>query len=301
MTQDLDATRALAGRTRWGLFTREHARAAGFSDRQIGTRLRTGRWQRVLGAALAEAQTPVDSWVRAQAVPLTWPDAVVALRCAARLHGLPIDAGRTVDVVVPSPRPPRLGLSAHAFAIAPDDYDRWGDALVTRRTRTIVDCLGHLPADEALDLAAWVHSRRLLSAAALEAWLDRHPRAWGNAQRRQMLIRLRTGRLSAGEDLLHDILRGARIDGWIGGASLLEHVGVLAHADAYFPRVRLVVEVDGRRAHDDGRFQSDRTRQNTLVTAGCTVLRFTWRDLTEQRDAVAATVRATLQRLGQGS
>jgi len=298
MTDELAARRALAARSRWGLFTRADARGAGFSDRQISTRLRAGRWQPVVGAAIAEAGTVLDAWVRAQGVPLTWPDAVVALRCAARLHGLPVDAGRIVDVVVPTPRPPRHGLATHTYALAPDDYDRWGDALVTRRSRTIVDCFGRLPATEALDLAAWVDSRRLLSADTLGAWLDANPRAWGNTRRRELLVRLQTGRLSAGEDLLHDLLRRARIDGWLGGASLLEHIGVMAHADAYFPRVRLVVEVDGRRAHDEGRFQSDRTRQNALVTAGCTVLRFTWRDLTQHADQVVATLRATLARLG---
>ncbi len=65
----------------------------------------------------------------------------------------------------------------------------------------------------------------------------------------------------------------------------------------YFPDVRLVIEVDGRRAHGDARFQSDRTRQNLLVGAGCTVLRYPWSDLVERPDQVAAQVRATLARL----
>ena len=83
----------------------------------------------------------------------------------------------------------------------------------------------------------------------------------------------------------------------MAGASLHEHVGVWASADVYFPELRLVIEVDGRHAHGEGRFQSDRTRQNQLIEAGCTVLRYTWTDLVERPDAVARQVRAMVARL----
>ena len=41
-------------------------------------------------------------------------------------------------------------------------------------------------------------------------------------------------------------------------------------------------------------FRRDRVRQNRLVAAGWTVVRFTWRDLTERPDYVIATVAAVL-------
>ena len=44
-------------------------------------------------------------------------------------------------------------------------------------------------------------------------------------------------------------------------------------------------------------FQADRTRQNRLVAAGYTVLRFTWADLTLRPDDVGTQVAATLARL----
>jgi very-short-patch-repair endonuclease len=56
-----------------------------------------------------------------------------------------------------------------------------------------------------------------------------------------------------------------------------------------------VIEVDGRAHHTTpDRFERDRERQNALVAAGWTVLRFTWRDLTTRPSAVVATVRRML-------
>jgi very-short-patch-repair endonuclease len=62
-----------------------------------------------------------------------------------------------------------------------------------------------------------------------------------------------------------------------------------------FEEAGVVVEVDGWAYHiDPERFQRDRARQNRLVAAGWTVLRFTWRDLTERSEYVVATITSIL-------
>ena len=59
----------------------------------------------------------------------------------------------------------------------------------------------------------------------------------------------------------------------------------------------LAVEVDGRAWHSDARtFVADRRRQNLLVNAGWTVLRYTWADLTERPGSVLAEIRSALSR-----
>jgi very-short-patch-repair endonuclease len=64
-----------------------------------------------------------------------------------------------------------------------------------------------------------------------------------------------------------------------------------------FPEARVAVEVDGRAWHSAGdRFQHDRSRQNALVAAGWTVLRFTWADLTQRPDLALAVIATTLHR-----
>jgi len=65
--------------------------------------------------------------------------------------------------------------------------------------------------------------------------------------------------------------------------------------DLAFVRERIAVEVDGWAWHSDvERFRADRRRQNALVLAGWTVLRFTWDDLTNRPEQVVAQIQAAL-------
>lgn len=67
--------------------------------------------------------------------------------------------------------------------------------------------------------------------------------------------------------------------------------------DLAFPAERVAVEVDGWAWHVDAeRFLSDRRRQNALVNAGWTVLRFTWHDLEGNPTRVVAEIRTALAR-----
>lgn len=72
----------------------------------------------------------------------------------------------------------------------------------------------------------------------------------------------------------------------------------VARVDFAYPEVRLALEVDG---HDNHRtpsdFRRDLNRQNLLVAAGWTVLRFTWSDVVQRPAEVAATIRRQLARL----
>jgi very-short-patch-repair endonuclease len=65
--------------------------------------------------------------------------------------------------------------------------------------------------------------------------------------------------------------------------------------DFAFPDVKVAIEIDGYETHS-GRevFEDDRARQNELVAAGWTVLRFTRRQLIIRSGWVAATIRRVL-------
>ena len=98
------------------------------------------------------------------------------------------------------------------------------------------------------------------------------------------------GARSEAERLLHQILRRANITGWkanyrVGGYRV----------DVGFPAAKLALEVDGFAFHSGvDEFQVDRTRQNAIVLLGWQVLRFTWLDLTEYPERVAAIVRTAI-------
>jgi very-short-patch-repair endonuclease len=69
----------------------------------------------------------------------------------------------------------------------------------------------------------------------------------------------------------------------------------LGRVDFAYPDAKLAIEVDGYRFHASlAAFQHDRVRQNRLVAAGWTVLRYTWKDVTTRPDWVTGQVRAVL-------
>lgn len=66
--------------------------------------------------------------------------------------------------------------------------------------------------------------------------------------------------------------------------------------DLAYPAQRLAIEGDGFAFHSDREsFEQDRERQNALVLAGWTVLRFTWRQVCSRPEWVAEQVRAALR------
>jgi len=93
---------------------------------------------------------------------------------------------------------------------------------------------------------------------------------------------------STAERKLITVLRAANLGGWV------QHHRVCGYeVDFALPDHQLAIEIDGWAwHHDQARFCRDRQRQNTLVLAGWTVLRFTWHDLTRQPDRVVHEIRA---------
>lgn len=66
----------------------------------------------------------------------------------------------------------------------------------------------------------------------------------------------------------------------------------IARADLYYPSARLVIEFDG--GNHKNRLIADNRRQNDLIGAGYTVLRFTTADLENRPKTVVAQVRGVL-------
>lgn len=282
-----------------GLFTTAQAVAAGMTAAQVRRRRKTKRWVTVAGDALAPASFAITPRKLAYGAWLTWPDSVLCLGTAARLHGLPVpDDDGLVHVLVPHPRAARGALTPHEFAVLPSDVERTGRVHVTTLHRTIFDCVGRLDDRESERLLIWVLTRELLGRDELEHAIAQRPRRWGNTRRRRAVNDTRTGAMGPAERRLHTILSGAGVTGWLADQPVYDDAGLVGRVDVLFLAARLVIEIDGMAYHGADRFQTDRTRQNRLVKAGFTVLRFTWADLTERPAEVIAQILATLTRLG---
>jgi very-short-patch-repair endonuclease len=68
------------------------------------------------------------------------------------------------------------------------------------------------------------------------------------------------------------------------------------NADVFWPAHRLIVEVDGYQFHSSRwAFERDRRRDAAHTLAGYTVIRITWRQLTEEPMVVVAIIAGALQ------
>jgi len=136
----------------------------------------------------------------------------------------------------------------------------------------------------------WIAAESLLRRAA-----DGDTRR-GVEQLRALSREAVTGTHSEAERVAVSLLRAEGIEGWVANYEVRAGDSIMAIADVAFVAVRLAIELDGRAWHVDAdQFQRDRRRQNALVKAGWTVLRYTWRDLTEEPDRVIAEIRHTLR------
>lgn len=281
-----------------GLFTRAQARACGYSPYQVRRRLSVGEWRVVLGPVLAKAGLAMTPRIRDRAAHLALPQSVLAGPSAARWHGIDVDDDVPCLAVWPHDHPRLTGVRLLRQPPPQRDILLIDGVLVTTRERAVFDCLRVLAERAAVDLLdralqrRWITMDELVSRTA--GWHGRD-----GAPRLLKLIRLVSGGArSAAERLLGSLLVGAGITGWEGNLPIHDEDGHVGDGDVVFRRERLVVEADGWAYHvTPDRFQRDRERQNRLMAAGWTVLRFTWRDLTVRPDEVIATIRATLARL----
>jgi REase_MTES_1575/Transcriptional regulator, AbiEi antitoxin len=296
MMPGMDRARlARLARLSFGVFTRAQARACGFSAYQIQRRIRAGEWQQILGSSLAVAGLVITPQVRDRAAQLVVPNSILAGPSAAR----------TWQVSVPDERPylyvGRSGGSrlpgVRLLYETPDrrDVSLYQGLPTMSRQTAVVDCLRILPEPAALALADRAFQQRWLALEDLVARAQARVGLPGAPQLRRLVGKVSGGARSAAERLLHKLFRQSGPTGWDANAEIRDSAGVIGVVDVAFRRVRLVIEIDGWAFHSTPeRFQRDRQRQSRLTAAGWTVLRFTWRDLTERPEQVVETVRRLL-------
>jgi hypothetical protein len=229
-----------------------------------------------------------------RAAQLSVPGSVLAAASAGRVWRIDVPDQRTFLCVGPHGRCRLPGVVA--LHMTPDPRDvRLSDGLPTALPGcAVVEALRLLPESDAIALLDRSLQRGWLT---LDELANRVVSRVGPG-RRQLLRLLRLvvgGERSVGERLFTGLLKGAGIGGWEANVEIRDERGLIGLADVAFRKARLVVEIDGWAFHTTPvRFRRDRERQNRLVAAGWTVLRFTWRDLNERQQWVVLTVRQML-------
>lgn len=282
-----------------GVFTRAGALANGLTVRQFRTGADNGDWLRYRGVwVLATVPRSQRTVVRA-ALLRAGPGARLTGATALWLYGLDVQVGM-VAISVPA------GTSRKILgAVLLRDQDCDPVACLVRgmpavsRSRAVVDALRL--ADEAPGRAILDEVLRCgwITPGELADWCDRLRDCRGLTALRARLADAESGTRAESERVLARLMKAAGLRGWVFNQEIRSASDqLLAVSDCLHPNLKLVIEVDGRAWHSTAdRFQRDRTRQNTLVLAGYTVLRFTWHDLTNRPGYVTDTIRAEVARL----
>jgi hypothetical protein len=289
--------------SRYGVFTREEARAIGMSDRAISDRAAAGRYRRVQPGVYAVAGAPETILQRIVGVVESFPElAAASHQTAAELWGLTHRGFRVVEVVTTRwDRVRRRAVKVHeSLDLLPTDVVENHGIPVTSPARTVVD------------LGA---SNKWLVEAALDEGLRRGLFTLGEVD--SFVARVaRKGRRGVGVirpliesrrrwDAITESVLEARFIRVIDEGELPEpvaqyvvrdqHNDFVCRSDFAYPQARILIELDSEAYHSARvAFIRDRLKQNRATLLGWTVLRYTWWDLSEQPARVWAEIRTAL-------
>ncbi len=276
-----------------GTIGRDQLRRAGLTEDRVRGMVSRCELVELLPGVYSPRPVPASTRQRMWAAVLWSDGGVISHRSAASLWKLPVARTTTVHVTVADRRyrKPVAGVRLHRVPLGRLHSIRYDDLPITDRVRTIIDLLRTERPGGASDLVDRAFQEGWIDETALAGALRDEPCRTGNVQLRRLLASIEPGAQAASERKLHAILRRGGVTGWAPQYPIrLAHRTVCA--DVAFPTQMVVIEVDGRRHHDEfsDRFEGDRQRQNELVALGWRVLRFTWKRLTQTPDAVLAEI-----------
>ena len=220
------------------------------------------------------------------------PGAVLSHRAAAAHRGLRPYSG--VEITLERPRRRRTGIRVHQLQLLRDEVTVLRGIPVTTVPRTLFDLAAVLPRSEVERAIKEAEIQQLTDHLSLPDLLTRYPRREGVAMIRTIL---REGAVLTRSELEVRFLSFLRTTGLpppeVNAWLLL--AGRWIECDCVWRDRRVIVELDGRAAHDTARaFESDRARDRMVMAFGWRVVRVTWRQLHHEPQAVAYDLKALL-------
>ena len=283
-----------------GLVSRRQTTDFGATDDMIAGWMQSGWLERVNAGVYRVGGAP-RTWEQSVTGAVLAVDGIASHRTAARIWG--IADHDDIEVTVPRNRRGRAaGATVHRSrdVLTPNHTTRRSGIPVTTPMRTLVD-LGAVTnkfvVADALELAVIA---KACSVVAVERALDDVARKGrrGAGVIREVLDDRALGR-DRGDGLLEArmarILREHGVRRPKFQYEIRLHGKLLARVDFAYPDDRVAIEVDGFDVHSTPTaLQADLERQNRLVAAGWTVLRFTWLDIVRRPEWVVQQIRSVL-------
>lgn len=283
-------------RAQGGLALRRELLDCGVNERTLLRRVASGELAAVNSKVLALPGKELDLATLTRAAVLARPASIpTGLSSAAFLGSGPWDGVAPVGepwLVSPRDRTLKARCIRHPGI---STVKREG-LIVASPASTVVDLLRFLRRHEADQVARAALQRRIVDLELLQSARARLGRLHGVQQLDAVIAELVEGTHAESEHRFVQLLREAGISGWLANHPV--RIGARQYfIDVAFSQARLAIEIDGRAHHSDGiAFQRDRQRQNDLVAAGWTVLRFTWDDIVNRQDEVVARILFALDR-----
>jgi very-short-patch-repair endonuclease len=279
----------LAGRHQ--IVTTEQLLAAGIGPNAIARRVRDGRLHRLF-RGVYRVGTIETTWMwEAAALAACGEYAGVSHQAAAALLGIRPRLPGPVDVTIArGHRAGQAGIRVHHAPLAPDEIERRHGLRVTSPARTLLDLAAVVTQDELDRATNEALVLRLTTTQELRSYLARRSsRRGARALTQVMRHEVHVTRSELEQRMLALIRR-------IGLPPPKTNVHVLGHeVDFLWADARLIVETDGYAPHGTRRaFERDRSRDARLTAAGYRVLRFTWWQLLNEPEVVAARVAEAL-------
>lgn len=273
-----------------GVLSRRESVQLGLSPGQLIHQVRRGRLRRVAPNVYVVAGSP-DSWHRQARIAALSIAGLVSHNAAAALHG--IDGYRLgkLELVVPKDRRPRreeytIHRTTQFHLTDPVEID---SIPTTGLTRTVIDLAGvtsfarfERTVDAVLrqDLCEWRELFAVLQCHSIQG------RNGCGPLRRLLDVR-------DPQDPIPDSLWNRMVGQLLRAAGLPEpryefkihepNGSLIGRVDLAYPESRLAIELDSSRWHRNrASFENDPRRKNRLMTAGWTVLSFTWADYADR-------------------
>jgi very-short-patch-repair endonuclease/predicted transcriptional regulator of viral defense system len=185
------------------------------------------------------------------------------------------------------------GIQVHKMEVLhPSDARSRHGIPTTSPARTLLDLATQAPQRDLDRAVNQARVTKLVSDTSLNEQFIRYPHHRGTAALRRALQLEPAFTRSKGERLLLALVRKARLPNPVTNTELHGY-----EADHHWRDHKLIVEVDGYDVHSTrAAFEADRRRDAELQARGYRVLRVTWRQLTEEPEAVLANLSAALAR-----
>lgn len=283
----------------FGLVTRTQALAFGLSDKAVRWKVDSGRWVRVHPGVYLTVPGRDDWQVRALAVLLhIGTPSALCRGSAAYLWRLAPAPGPAVEVVVGASRNPGpvggvvVRRSKHAI-------DRTHETAWPHRTtveHTIFDLAHGEPLDVAVGLIARADQLGLTTARNLRQALDHRPNQTSRSLLYDVIGDVQGGAESSAErryirdvEVAHALPRGRRQAAGRGGT----------RRDNVYDEIKVIVEIDGRRAHAGWRAQQrDGRRDRQAAADAYLTVRGFWPDVAGGRCGFALELEAIFRARG---